>query len=154
VAFVSIRTAALEDLAALRGVFRRASLSNEGDREVLLANRTALELPDGNVIEGRTRLATSSDGTVVGFATGVPHTDSALELDDLFVDPAHRRRGIARALLGDLAASARRDGITHIEVTANPHADRFYREVGFVVVGHADTEFGPAVRMRLAISAK
>jgi GNAT superfamily N-acetyltransferase len=153
VAFVSIRTAVPEDLPALRRVFRRASLSNDGDREVLLANPVELELPGGIVIEGRTRLAMSSDGTVVGFATGVPHTDSTLELDDLFVDPGHRRRGIARALLGDLAASARRDGITHIEVTANPHADRFYREVGFVVIGHADTEFGSGARMRLAISA-
>jgi GNAT superfamily N-acetyltransferase len=154
VAFVSIRTAVPGDLPALRRVFRRASLSNDGDRAILLANPTALELPDGNVIEGRTRVAMSSDGTVVGFATGVRQTDSALELEDLFVDPAHRRRGIARALLADLAASARRDGITHIEVTANPHADRFYRDVGFAAVGHADTEFGTGARMRLEISAK
>ncbi len=108
------------------------------------------------MIEGRTRLATSSDGAVVGFATGVPHTDSALELelDDLFVDPGHRRRGIARALVADLAASARRNGITHIEVTAIPHADHFYREVGFVVIGHADTEFASGARMRLEIPAR
>jgi hypothetical protein len=59
VVFVSIRTAALEDLPAIRRVFRRASLSNDGDREVLLTNPAALELPDRNVIEGRTRLATS-----------------------------------------------------------------------------------------------
>ena len=154
VVFVSIRTAALEDLPAIRRVFRRASLSNDGDREVLLTNPAALELTDRNVIEGRTRLATSSDGMVVGFATGVPHTETALELDDLFVDPGHRRRGIARALLADLVASARRNGITHIEVTANPHAHHFYREVGFVVIGHAETEFGSGPRMRLEISAK
>ncbi len=95
-----------------------------------------------------------SDGTVVGFAAGIPHTDSALELDDLFVDPGHRRQGTARTLLADVAASAYRDGITHIEVTANPHADRLYREVGFVAVGHAGTEFGSGVRMRLEISGK
>jgi GNAT superfamily N-acetyltransferase len=93
----------------------------------------------------------TSDGTVVGFATGIPHTDSALELEDLFVDPGHRRQGIARTLLADLAASAHRDGITHIEVTANPHADGFYREAGFVAVGHAGTEFGSGARMRLEI---
>ncbi|MGO9900012.1 MAG: GNAT family N-acetyltransferase [Solirubrobacteraceae bacterium] len=148
-ACVSIRTAALEDLPALRRVFRRASLSNEGDREALLANPAALELSDGNVIEGKTRIAMSSDGTVVGFATGIPHVDSALELEDLFVDPGHRRQGISRTLLADLAASALNDGITHIEVTANPHAEDFYREVGFVAVGHAGTEFGAGTRMRL-----
>ncbi len=135
-------------------MFRRASLSNEGDRQALLANLVALELPAGNVIDGRTRLAMTCDGTVSGFATAIPHTDSALELEDLFVDPAHRRRGIARALLADLAASAHRAGITHIEVTANPHAEGFYREVGFVTVGHAATEFGSGARMRLELSGK
>ncbi len=150
-AFVSIRTAGPEDLPALRRVFRRASLSNDGDRDVLLANPDALELPDGNVIAGRTRLAMTSDRTVVGFATGIPHTDSMLELEDLFVDPDHRRRGIARALMADLAASSRHQGLTHIAVTANPHAHLFYREVGFVAVGHAQTEFGSGARMLLKI---
>jgi predicted GNAT family acetyltransferase len=121
---------------------------------VLLANPDALELPDGNVIDGRTRLALTSDGTGVGFATGIPYTDSGLELEDLFVDPDYRRRGIARALMVDLAAAVRRNGLTHIAVTANPHADLFYREVGFVAVGHAQTEFGSGARMLLEISGE
>jgi GNAT superfamily N-acetyltransferase len=154
VALVSIRTALPDDLPALRRVFRRASLSNDGDRDVLLVNPHALELPDGDVIEGRTRLAMTSDGTVVGFATGIPHTASVLELEDLFVDPDYQRRGIARALMADLAAAVCHNGITHIAVTANPHADLFYREVGFVAVGHAQTEFGSGARMLLEISGE
>jgi GNAT superfamily N-acetyltransferase len=149
VAPVLIRTAVPEDLPALRRVFRRASLSNDGDRKLLLAHPDALTLPAGNVIAGWTRLAMISNGPVVGFATGIPHSDSMLELEDLFVDDDHRRRGIARALVADLAAVARNDGITRIAVTANPHADSFYRAVGFVAVGHAHTELGSGARMLL-----
>ena len=56
--------------------------------------------------------------------------------------------------MADLAVAARHDGITHIAVTANPHADLFYREVGFVVVGHVQTEFGSGARMLLEISGE
>ncbi len=94
------------------------------------------------------------DRTVVGFATAIPHTDSMLELEDLFVDPGYKRQGIARALVTDLVALARHDGITHIAVTANPHADPFYRDVGFVAVGHVQTEFGAGARMLLAVSGE
>jgi ribosomal protein S18 acetylase RimI-like enzyme len=42
-------------------------------------------------------------------------------------------------------------GVTRLEVTANPDALGFYRAAGFVETGRADTEFGPAPRMALAI---
>jgi hypothetical protein len=45
---------------------------------------------------------------------------------------------------------ARRDGIARISVTANPHADAFYRRVGFVHAHDTQTEFGPGLRMELA----
>jgi GNAT superfamily N-acetyltransferase len=151
---VQIRTAVAGDLPALRRVYRRASLSNEGDREVLLANPDALELPDTGVVEGRTRVAVVSDGTIVGFATGLRLEGAVLDLEDLFVDPDWRRRGIARRLVADLAASATRDGISRIEVTANPHADAFYRSVGFVYFRDDETRFGPAPRLQLAVDTK
>ena len=36
-------------------------------------------------------------------------------------------------------------------MTANPHAMPFYRSVGFVDDGVAETRFGPAPRMRLSV---
>jgi GNAT superfamily N-acetyltransferase len=154
ITFVALRTAVAGDLPALRRVYRRASLSNEGDREALLANPDALELPDTGVAEGRTRVAVASEGTIVGFATGLRLDDAVLDLEDLFVDPDWRRRGIARRLVADLVASARREGISRIEVTANPHADAFYRSVGFVYFRDDETRFGPAPRLQLAIGTE
>ena len=153
---IRIRSAVPGDLPALRGIFRRSSLSNEGDREILLANPEALALPDDGVTDARTRVAVAADGTVLAFVTGLPLDldGSVLELEDLFVDPDWMRKGVARRLLADLTATARLDGIACIQVTANPHADAFYRSVGFVHLQDVETQFGPGARMQLAVPSE
>jgi N-acetylglutamate synthase-like GNAT family acetyltransferase len=135
----------------LRRIFRSASLSNEHDREVLLANSEALELSATGVREGRTRVATTRDGTIAGFVTVVPVTSSVLELEDLFVDPDWMRRGVGRRLVSEVAAHARGQGITHLQVTANPHADAFYRNAGFIHLYDTETELGSGSRMELVV---
>ena len=74
-----------------------------------------------------------------------------LELEDLFVDPGWRRRGIAAALVNRIAQVLRARGVQRLEVTANPHAMGFYRAAGFVDCGAADTVFGTAPRMVLPV---
>ncbi len=140
---VLIRVASPGDIAALRDIFRRSSLSNEGDRDALLAHPEALELPALAVNEGRTRVAVAA-GHIVGFATLL-----GSELEDLFVDPNWMRRGIGRILVFDAISEARRNGLTRLEVTANPHALHFYASVGFLGDGTVETEFGPGERMHL-----
>jgi GNAT superfamily N-acetyltransferase len=149
---VVVRAAVAGDVAALRGVFRRASLDNAGDREVLLAHPEVLVWPDEAIAGGRVRVAVQ-DGTVVGFATTVP-VDGGLELEDLFVEPDRMRRGVGRRLVQDLLDSARADGVEHVWVTANPHAMAFYTAVGFVPDGTAPTRFGPAPRLRLDVPGR
>ena len=140
-----IRAAAPEDAAALRDLFRRSSLSNEGDRSSLLAHPEALELPWLEAGEGLTRVAVL-DGRIVGFATLLADG----ELEDLFVDPDWMRRGIGRALVLDSVAAARAQGLKRIEVTANGQALPFYESVGFVLDGSVETAFGRGSRMHLA----
>jgi hypothetical protein len=52
-----IREAVPADLPGLRDVYRRSSLSNQGDRESLLANPDVLEFPGPAAGDGRTRVA-------------------------------------------------------------------------------------------------
>lgn len=146
-----IRTAVARDLPALRELYRRSSLSNESDREVLLANPHALELPADNVTQGRTRVAVADDGTILGFATGLPGEGSVLEIEDLFVDPNWMRKGIATRLITDQIAIAKRKQIHRLAVTANPHAYPFYRSVGFTHRHAVQTTFGRGSRMELAV---
>ena len=151
---IDVRAATAADEAAVGRVFRSASLSNDGDREVLLAHPEALDLDGGLLARGRTRVATSGDGAVVGFASTRPTETGVLELDDLFVDPGARRLGAARRLIGRIVEEAATEGIARIEVTANSHAMGFYEAVGFVAEAPADTEFGSGLRMHLDVAPR
>ena len=110
-----LRLATSHDLPALKDLFRRSSLSNEGDRQNLLAHPDALEFSGRPVEEGRVRVAVIDD-RIVGFAS-VLVTGRIGELDDLFVDPNWMRHGIATALVLDALARAREQQVTPIEVT-------------------------------------
>ena len=145
---VRVRTAGADDLPGLREVFRRSSLSNAGEVEVLLAHPEVLDLPDVHVLAGRTRVAVGAEGAVVGFATLVGG-GTALELEDLFVDPDRQRTGVATVLVADAVALARGAGAARIEVTGNPHAVAFYERAGFERDGEVATELGTGIRMHL-----
>jgi GNAT superfamily N-acetyltransferase len=140
-----------DDMTALSVVYRRSSLSNEGDRPNLLAHPETLEFADLAVREGRTRAAVA-EGEIVGFASWLGAGD-AFEIEDLFVEPGWMRRGIGRALVLDMTAIARVRGIGRVEVTANPHALAFYEKAGFVVYRDVVTRFRTAPRMRLDTTA-
>jgi GNAT superfamily N-acetyltransferase len=144
-----IRLGVPSDLPAAADVYRRASLSNAGDRDNLLAHPEFLILGPEGLAEGRTYVA-DEDGAVVGFATWA-EADGTVELEDLFVDPDWRRRGIATALVSRIVEVLRARGVEIMEVTANPHAMEFYAAAGFIRSGVDQTQFGAAPRMRLAI---
>jgi GNAT superfamily N-acetyltransferase len=145
-----IRVGTPADLAALADIYRRASLSNPGDRDRLLAHPEHLVLEPEGLAEGRTHVA-EEGGSVVGFATWA-ETDGGMELEDLFVDPNWMRRGIATALVDRVCDVLRIQGADTLEVTASPDALGFYRSVGFIDVGFAQTAFGSAPLLRLRLS--
>jgi len=148
----AIRLGTPADLSACSGVYRRASLSNAGDRDNLLAHPDYLILGPEGLAEGRMYVA-EEDGSVVGFATwaGTAQPGGTIELEDLFVDPDWRRHGIATALVGHIVDVVRAQGVRCLEVTANPHAEGFYSAAGFTDCGVAETAFGPSPRKRLTI---
>jgi GNAT superfamily N-acetyltransferase len=147
---IAIRTAVVDDVAKLTRVFVRSSLSNDGDRDLILAHAEVwLVYDDEHVRAGHTRVALV-DGAIVGFATLLP--GDVGELEDLFVDPDWMRRGIATALIDDAAARARSWPVPRIEVTANEHALAFYESAGFVAVGRERLPSGgTAPRMHLTL---
>ena len=133
-----IRDSTPAALSALEGTFRRAALTNEGDREWISAHPEEFGIDEANVMEGRTRVAVV-EGRIVGFATLVGN-----EFEDLFTDPDWMRRGIATALVRDAAST-----VDRIDVTANMHARVFYEAAGFVHDGLTQTPGGPGHRMHL-----
>lgn len=150
-----IRTALDQDLPELQQVFREASLSNEGDAPALLAHPEYLIFTGDGIAEGRTRVIVTTVGNsqrLVGFATLARGPDGQPDVEDLFVHPQWRRRGIARRLIHDLASTARREGHATVTVIGNQHALEFYQAVGFVEFGSAETALGLAPHLRLDLT--
>ena len=142
-----IRHARVGETLALEALQRRSSDVWEDYREQLAAHPDAIEVPQSFIDKGWTRVAVDDDDTPIGFSVVIPTDGPFHELDGLFVEPAHMRGGIGRALVEDAAARGSREGATALEVTAGP-AQGFYEKVGFRLVGEAQTRFGPAVRLR------
>ncbi|MHB1210407.1 MAG: GNAT family N-acetyltransferase [Acidimicrobiales bacterium] len=134
----------------LRAVIMRASISNEGGRLLLQEHPEWLELSNAAVREGRMRVAVNGGQAVVGFAT-YSISEGIAELEDLFVDPSHRRRGIGQALVLDISNQVRQMNFDVLEVTANPHSVAFYEYVGFTPNRLVNSDGYPALRMRRPI---
>jgi ribosomal protein S18 acetylase RimI-like enzyme len=147
---LNVRRAVPADLARVSDIFREASLSNEGDRPLLAAHPELLLFEPAAVEQGRTLVAVA-DGEVLGFVTTQVDAD-VWEVEDLFVDPAWMRRGVATQLISAAAAAAGSAGATRMEVTANGHALDFYKSAGFVLAHEIELEYGHGYRMQLAVS--
>jgi GNAT superfamily N-acetyltransferase len=81
-------------------------------------------------------------GAVIGVALAV-YAPSAelgrvLVVNDFFVDPAHRRKGVGRALAARLLEEAKAMRVDRIDLEilpTNPDAAAFWRKVGFSTAG-------------------
>jgi N-acetylglutamate synthase-like GNAT family acetyltransferase len=144
---VVIRRAVVSEQKELEALQWRASLSNAGDREALLAHPDAIELPLEQIAAGRVFIA-EWKGAIAGFAAVLPRPDGETDLDALFVEPTIRRRGIGRSLVERCIHVARTDGSAALYVVGNPHAEAFYMACGFQTVGTTETRFGPGLLLR------
>jgi GNAT superfamily N-acetyltransferase len=147
---VEVRFGRVEERVALEELQRRASLVYEETRAQLLAFPEAIELPEIQLVEHRVRVAEIAQ-EVVGFSVLLPKDTRALELDGLFVEPKCWRKGIGRTLINDAMSLARLEHAPAIDVIANPKAEAFYLNAGFVAYGTCETRFGPAILMRLEL---
>ena len=83
-------------------------------------------------------LVAEATGAVIGYATGLMTYESnfaqrGLYIGGICVHPAHRRRGVGRALMAAVAAAGRARGARHLWWTArvgNGAAHAFYRRLG------------------------
>jgi len=144
---VTMRTAVAADQKSLEALQRRASLNNPGDREALLANPEAIELPLQQIEAGGVFVAEVA-GSVRGFAAILPREDGNSELDALFVEPSLWRQGIGRQLIDYCCNASKGAGSAELHVVGNPHAERFYEANGFKTLGTQKTRFGVGLLMK------
>ena len=144
---VTVRPAVASEQKALEALQWRASLNNPGDREALLANPDAIELPLEQIVAGGVFVAELA-GSIKGFAAILPREDGDSELDALFVEPEAWRQGIGRALVDHCCWAAVASGATAIHVVGNPHAEGFYGACGFKALGTKQMRFGVGLLMK------
>jgi ribosomal protein S18 acetylase RimI-like enzyme len=147
---LTFRPASADDRGTLLALQWRSSLGNPNDREALLANPDAIDIPAEQLTPGQCVIAVMNE-TDVGFAIVVKLANGDADLDGLFVDPAYWKLGIGRALCGEARNLATAMGCRALQVVANPQALDFYRSLGFEVVGEAQTRFATAPLMRLKL---
>jgi GNAT superfamily N-acetyltransferase len=135
-----IRRAVISEQKELESLQLRASLTNAGDRDALLAHPDAIELPIDQTAAGAV-FVSERNGVIVGFAALLPRPDGDVELDALFVDPEVRRWGVGRSLVDHRVQIVRTQGSPALCVIGNPHAYDFYSACGFNVVGTIQTRF-------------
>ena len=147
---MTIRLGRVAEREMLEELQRLASLNNPGDRQALLENPDAIELPVSQIEQGFVFVA-EDEGSVLGFAAVLERSDGDTELDALFVEPEIWNRGVGRKLVEHCAMFAKRMGAKHLHVVGNPHAEGFYRACGFIVIGIEETRFGPGLLMVKAV---
>jgi GNAT superfamily N-acetyltransferase len=144
---IVIRSAEVCEKAALESLQLRASLTNAGDREAVLAHPDAIDLPVSQLASGDV-FVLELNGYMAGFAALESRPDGNTELDGLFVEPDIRRRGVGRSLVEHCARIALAKGARALFVIGNPHAEEFYISCGFDAIGRSETRFGPGLVMR------
>jgi GNAT superfamily N-acetyltransferase len=148
---VTIRWGIVEERGKLEDLQRRSSLAVEQYRADLLAHPEAVHLPVSQLADKRVRVA-EIEAQIVGFSVLLSRTDQIFELGGLFVEPERWLNGIGRALIGDAVTNVAATGGVVLEVVANPVARVFYEKLGFKKWAPTNTQFGPALLMRLPIN--
>ena len=122
----------IRDLDGVMAVMRSAFGTRYG--EAWTRSQCAGILPMSGVT--LTVARTRPGGAAVGFSLVRAALDEA-ELLLIAVDPAHRRRGIAQALLNRFELTAKAGGVhrLHLEVRDGNEAVAMYRAAGFEPVG-------------------
>ena len=147
---IAIRCALLSEREALEALQTRSSLANPGDRDALIANPEAIELPAAQIQAGQVFVA-HQGGEILGFAAILLRPDGGIELDELFVEPGQWRRGIGKMLVRHCALAAKSVGANALHVIGNRHARQFYESCDFELAGSTDTRFGEALLFRMTV---
>ncbi|MBP0463787.1 GNAT family N-acetyltransferase [Roseomonas sp. PWR1] len=131
-----IRDAGTRDAEALLALMRELNQDQGDPTELLTEAHVARDvIADQGTIAV---VAEGDDGSLIGYVTAHAtyesgHAERGLYVADLYVAPAHRRRGVARALLAAAARRGHAIGARHLWLTAkqgNAVAHAFYRRLG------------------------
>lgn len=150
-----IRNFRSADAPLLRAVFH-AAVHQLAARDYAAEQREAWAPHEHDAAQWAARMQANQpfvaeqDGEVAGFAD---LQDSGY-IDMFFVAPAFAGRGVARALMAHVEASAERRGITALFADVSLTAEPFFRKAGFTVERRQEVERAGVVLRNARMSRK
>ena len=126
-----IRDASVDECEALSALAFASKAHWGYDDAFMEACRAELTVTPADLQRASLRVA-EHDGSIVGF-----HAVDDGEILWFFVAPVQMGAGVGAALFADACAVARRRGITHLRIEADPNAAPFYTRMGATQVGAA-----------------
>ena len=138
---IVVRDALVGDVAAIQAVEVAAGQRFRDFDDVRIAARAddppyRTEGLERAIAERRAWVAVDDDGAIIGFAVGWT-VDGEGHLDEVAVTPAHGRRGVERALVGEVvawAAGQRLGSVTLTTFRDVPWNCPYYEGLGFRIV--------------------
>lgn len=140
---IEIRKAGPGDAEALSDIKWRASWTNEADRPWLAVNED-----EARKLEPCDLLVLCENDTPRAYLAMAEPSGGQSEIDGLFTDPDHMRRGFARQLVEAAIDHGYEQGLDALTVSANTGALAFYLALGFHRVGPTGAT---GIQMRLCL---
>ena len=125
---MTIRRARSEDVGVLSDVAVRAKKHWGYPEHWIDAWRDELTVTVGYLRENRVYVA-ELQGDIVGFYA-LRDLGSQMELDHLWVDPAHIGHGYGKSMFDHAVKQAREHGVSEMSIDADPNAAGFYALMG------------------------
>ncbi len=135
-----IRAARPDEAASLSLLAMRSKAYWGYSQDFLDACRTELSVLPAEIKAGEYQHAVAeNDSGILGFYALKRLTGRKFELEALFVEPDHIGTGIGRALMSHAHESVDSQGGTAIIIQSDPHAARFYKAAGGVLIGEKES---------------
>ncbi len=127
---MGVRPARSNEATALSALCFRSKAHWGYDATFMEQSRQSLTVGAKQIESGDVWLA-EVDGALAGMIALAKLDEPGLvDLDKLFVEPAHIGRGVGRALMDFAIGEARRRGFTRMAILADPNAAAFYQRLG------------------------
>ena len=140
---MKIRPARPDEATALSALCLRSKAHWGYDEAFMSRARRTLMVSPEQIKSGDVWVA-ETDWKLAGMVALAKLDDPELvDLDKLFVEPAHIRSGAGRALMAFAIEEARRRGYPRMAILADPNAAKFYEKLGAIYVGERASDAIP-----------